>query len=75
MKLVEGKYNVELRHIDKAELSSFDEMFISASNKEIVPVIKVDEMVVGDGRPGRQTLDIKTSFRDYTDAYGRGDLS
>ncbi len=75
LKLVGGKYSAELRHIDKAELSSFDEMFISASNKEIVPVIKVDEMVVGDGRPGRQTLDIMRSFREYTDAYGRGDLS
>lgn len=75
LKLVEDKHDVELRHIDKEELTAFDEMFISASNKEIVPVIKIDDMVVGNGRPGRQTMAIMRLFREYTDAYGRGAVS
>jgi branched-chain amino acid aminotransferase len=75
LKLVEDKHDVVLRHIDKEELKAFDEMFISASNKEIVPVIKVDDMVVGDGRPGQHTLEIMRLFRQYTDAYGRGAIA
>jgi branched-chain amino acid aminotransferase len=74
LKLAADKYEVELRHIDKDELAAFDEIFICASNKEIVPVVKVDERVVGDGRPGRQTVAIMKLFREYTEAYGRGDL-
>lgn len=74
LKLAEGKHAVELRHIDKDELAAFDEIFICASNKEIVPVIRIDEQAVGDGRPGRQTAAIMKSFREYTEAYGRGDL-
>lgn len=70
--LVDGKHNVELRHIDKEELKDFDEIFISASNKEIVPVIKVNDMVVADGKPGQHTRGIMTLFREYTDAYGQG---
>lgn len=74
LKLAEGKHEVQLRHIDKDELEAFDEIFICASNKEIVPVIKIDERVVGDGRPGRKTVAIMNLFREYTAAYGRGDV-
>jgi branched-chain amino acid aminotransferase len=72
LKLVEGKHEVQLRHIDKDELEAFDEIFICASNKEIVPVIRIDNRTVGDGRPGRQTLEIMKLFREHTEAYGRG---
>ncbi len=70
--LVDGKHDVALRHIDKEELKDFDEIFISASNKEIVPVIKVNDMVVADGQPGQQTRGIMKLFHEYTDAYGQG---
>jgi branched-chain amino acid aminotransferase len=72
LNLVEGKYPVELRHIDKEELKNFDEIFITASNKEVVPIIKVDDMVVAEGRPGPQTVDIMKLFAEYTEAYGQG---
>ncbi len=75
LNLVNGKFDVQLRHIDKKELETFDEIFISASNKEIVPVIRIDDMVVADGKPGKQTREIMGLFREYTDAYGRGAVS
>lgn len=73
--LAKDKHDIALRHIDMGELHTFDEIFISASNKEIVPVIRVNEMVVADGKPGKQTLEIMRLFREYTDAYGRGAVS
>ncbi len=75
LKLSEGRHPIDLRHIDKEELKEFDEIFITASNKEVVPVIKVDEMVVADGRPGQQTLGIMRLFREYTEAYGQGEIT
>lgn len=75
LNLVEGRYKVELRHIDKNELSEFDEIFLSASNKEIVPVIKINDMVVNDGKVGEVTRQIMKMFREYTDAYGQGKVS
>jgi len=74
LELAKGRHDVELRHIDKEELKEFNEIFISASNKEIVPVIKVDDMVVADGKPGMQTRKIMSLFREYTDAYGQGTI-
>lgn len=40
------------RDIDEAELREADEIWITSSTKEVVPVLKLDRRPVGDGRPG-----------------------
>ena len=70
--LVKGHFDLDVREIQKDELSSMDEVFISASNKEIVPIIQVDNIVIGDGQPGPRTQKVMQLFRDYTTAYGQG---
>ena len=70
--LVKGHFDLEIRDIEKDELSSMEEVFISASNKEIVPIVQVDDIVIGDGRPGQRTQKVMQLFRDYTTAYGQG---
>ena len=70
--LVKGHFDLDVREIQKDELSSMEEVFISASNKEIVPIIQVDDIVIGDGKPGPRTRKVMQLFRDYTTAYGQG---
>ena len=70
--LVKGHFDLDVREIQKDELSSMEEVFISASNKEIVPIIQVDDIVIGDGQPGPRTRKVMQLFRDYTTAYGQG---
>lgn len=72
LNLMENRMDIQLRHIDKAEIQQMDEIFITASNKEIVPVIRVDAMVINDGTPGSITKDIMARFRSYTTEYGQG---
>ena len=72
LELVKGHFDVELRDIDKDEIGSMQEVFISASNKEIVPIIRIDETVVGDGKPGINTRKMMQLFKDYTRLYGQG---
>ena len=74
LELAKGRFEVQLRDIDRSELADMEEVFISASNKEVVPVVKIDDRIVGDGKPGKNTRTIMQLFRDYTDAYGRGEL-
>ena len=69
--LVKGHFDLDVREIQKDELSSMEEVFISASNKEIVPIIQVDDIVIGDGKPGPRTRKVMQLFRDYTTAYGQ----
>jgi branched-chain amino acid aminotransferase len=74
LELLEKKYNIILEFIPQANLGNMDEMFITASNKEIVPIIQVDDTVIADGKPGEKTLALMADWKAYTTAYGRGEV-
>lgn len=74
LELVKDHFDVELRDIDKNEIGSMEEVFISASNKEIVPIIQINETVIGDGKPGDNTRKMMQLFKNYTTAYGLGKI-
>jgi branched-chain amino acid aminotransferase len=74
LELAKGFCEVETRDIDRSELQDMEEVFITASNKEVVPIVKVDDLQIGNGRIGEQTRRIMQLFRDYTNAYGQGKL-
>jgi branched-chain amino acid aminotransferase len=40
-----------------------DECFLTGSAAEVIPVVKVDDRVIGDGRPGPITRDLAQRFR------------
>lgn len=48
----ELKLPVVERAVDRTELYTADEVFLTSSNQEVVPVVSVDRLPVGDGRPG-----------------------
>ena len=70
--LMKGHFDLDVSEIHRDELSSMEEVFISASNKEIVPIIQVDDIDIGDGQPGPRTQKVMQLFKDYTTAYGQG---
>ncbi len=65
--LADGVYPVDIREIPRAELVRADEVFITSSNRLIVPIVRVDEDVIGSGRPGERTRAIMRTFTEYTD--------
>lgn len=48
----DGRIPVEERVITMDEVWNADEIWISSSSKEVVPVVKLDGKPVGDGKPG-----------------------
>ena len=50
-----------------------DEVFITASNKEIVPIVQVDDITIADGKPGKNTVQLMADWKEYTAAFGRGE--
>jgi len=48
----DGSIPVEERIVTRAEVLDADEVWISSSSKEVVPVVKLDGKPVGDGQPG-----------------------
>ena len=61
-KKIEVKQVVMTRH----DLFIADECFLTGSAAEIVPVIKIDGRVIGDGRPGAITRDLMKSYHRLT---------
>jgi branched-chain amino acid aminotransferase len=64
--LAEGAYETEIRDIESDELYTAEEAFITGSNKEIVPVVRIDDTVIGNGKPGERTKRMISAFSAYT---------
>jgi branched-chain amino acid aminotransferase len=64
--LVDGVYPVEIRPLTLDVLYQADEVFISASNKQVMPVVQVDDTVIGDGKPGAHTRRVMALFGEHT---------
>jgi branched-subunit amino acid aminotransferase/4-amino-4-deoxychorismate lyase len=65
--LAEDRYPVDIRDIHRDELVQADEVFITSSNRLIVPIVRVDDEIIGAGRPGAQTRSVMQAFADFTD--------
>lgn len=74
LELAEKHYTVQLRSIPYAELIQADEVFITAANKQIVPVVAVDEHQIGDGKPGKMTQHIFSLFCSLTQRRAAGEV-
>jgi branched-chain amino acid aminotransferase len=57
---------VIIRDIREEELVSADEIFISSTLREVLPVTRVDGRTVGSGRPGPLTRRVHEEFRKAT---------
>jgi branched-chain amino acid aminotransferase len=51
--------------IPRAELFSADEVFLTASTIEVLPVVRVDRMPIGSGRPGPVARALHDRYRAY----------
>lgn len=45
---------------------SADELFIAVTTRDIVPVVKFDDAVIADGKPGPHTRTLSERFREFT---------
>jgi D-alanine transaminase len=62
--------NIGLETMEKSltpqEASDADELFIASTTNDIIPVVRFDEKLVGDGRPGKYTKLLIQEFRSFT---------
>ena len=69
IKLLEAEGSLELRNVSLDEYYAADEVILTSSTKEILPVVKVDDVTIGDGAPGEMTKGLMRQWRELTDAY------
>lgn len=47
------------------EAKAASEAFITSASGTVMPVVKIDEVVLGNGRPGAQTLALRREFHNF----------
>lgn len=50
--------------VKKSELKDVDEMFLTGTPEEIVPIVRVDDLVIGGGTPGPVTRKLQQAFTE-----------
>jgi branched-chain amino acid aminotransferase len=66
MRLATPYFKIESRSIEYDGLRELDEAFLTSSNKEILPVTKIDDIVIGKGNVGEKTKFLMGLFSEYT---------
>lgn len=54
---------IERRALTLAELPGATEAFITSASREVMPVVRIDDVVIGTGRPGAVSLELLARFR------------
>ena len=67
--LAQSHFTVEIRDVFLSEMLSADEVFICGTNKGIVPVVKVDDTLIGNGNPGPKTRMLIQHFPEFIRTY------
>lgn len=68
--IVKAAANVGLEIVDNSltpqQAASCDELFIAVTTMDIVPVVKFDDKIISDGKPGQHTKALAKEFLKFT---------
>ncbi len=68
--VIKAGRNIGLEVVEKLlrpqQADSAEELFIAVTTKDIVPVVKFDGNLIGDGKPGKNTKLLAEEFRSFT---------
>ncbi len=59
---------VEERPLAAPQWHEVNEAFLSLTSAEVLPVIKVDDKKIGEGKPGELTRRLQRAFREYVES-------
>jgi branched-chain amino acid aminotransferase len=57
-------YDLIERDVARAELALADEVFLTGTAAELTPMVSIDDIAIGSGRPGEVTRAIQSVFED-----------
>jgi len=65
----------EVREISETEIRKADEILLTSSTKEIMPITSLDNNSVGNGKPGAMFTQLHTLYQQYKATHMRGNVS
>lgn len=70
--IMASEYSLCLQSISRNQLLAAEELFLTSSNKEVLPVVMVDNQEIQNGTVGPVTSQVAKRFRKYTTLYSQG---
>jgi D-alanine transaminase len=67
IKVVEEAFDVK-------DIQHADEMFMTSSTSEVMPIVKVDDVTIGDGKPGTVTRSLQQAYEKDASIFERRKL-
>jgi len=64
--LAKHKFQIEERPISIDELKNADEAFNTSTRKKVMPVVKIDNYLIGNGKIGKHTKTLMSLFDEYS---------
>ena len=62
LELARGRFAIEERPILLEELPLAEEAFVTSSSREITPVVQINDLTIGNGKPGLRTFELEQRF-------------
>jgi len=60
---------IELQPIHETEIPDLQEAFRSSSSRGVTPIVRINDMKIGDGQPGPKTQAIQRAFDAWVEAH------
>jgi branched-chain amino acid aminotransferase len=71
LSLASKGFRFKLGPLFMSDLEQAEEAFISSTTKGVQPITQIDDMPIGNGKPGPHTLNLMYAFDDLVKAYCR----
>lgn len=62
-------FEIEVRPIGLEELMNAEEVFITSSTKLVMPIVRIGDKVIGTGKPGLKTEQVRKAYTDLVSKY------
>lgn len=69
LKLAKNDFPIEYRAISLDEVSSCEEAFLTSSVKDVVPLVQINNLIIGNGRPGKLSFHLRSLYHTYIENY------
>jgi len=64
-----GLFDIEVRPMSLEELMNAEEVFITSSTKLVMPIVRLGDKVIGTGKPGIKTEQVKEAYNNLVETY------
>ncbi len=72
LKIAGGQLPIHQRPVSMEELMQARELFITGTNKSVMPVVRIGEQPIGDGKVGYWSRRLKAQLDEYREQYYKG---